>query len=606
MTRLLSAFLTILTLTLAGCGEESTVLPVDGRDIDGVNNSTAGTYSGVVIDGYLRNARVWLDIDGDYQYSPGPLEVELESGVTITLENGEPTTMTGAGGQFTLDTSELIRDPLEARNLDPRDYALVVVVVPGQTEEETRNGNVVLTRAYMMSAPPGTRNVTPLTSLLHSNAALGTALLDIGNPLALSLTDINLQADYLRAGDERSHAYARALARFLASQFPDYANAGLGDGSERVLGPLAINLLRLSYVRNAREIIGIVDAAVTGGSYANVDADGLTLPDVPLDLEDPVILRRQQVQAFGTTDEGLPTETRNLLVSSLLTYQYNPAGQLLEISANGCMTPSMSEMVRLANQTGRISETDTEGLPGVSLAQVSRQFYLESGIDERLSFDWAARRATFETRTTCHGSLADASELGGEPEVTYSWQMEGGRVVSITDGERTLTPDYTNDTSAYFGYTLSAGGDVLETVAVNGPIASCEGSVSEENSVKDRVISAQQPFAFSGYAPQPDRFSDPVLDWDIRDGAQRLLRLPFLQPDIDENGSGLEWEFAYTSAQTAVVVDQPNLITNATLSEYGGARTCGTDATETSSTKVYAYVDFDYSSLSEYLIDQTE
>lgn len=440
MTRFYSVSLIVLMLSLAGCGEESTPRPTDGRPIDGVDNTSSGSYSGRVIDDYLKNARVWLDIDGDYQYTQGPLEVAVGDGITVTLEDGEPTAMTGNGGRFSLDTSALIRDPGEARSLDPRAYSLIAVTVPGLTEEETRSGNVVLDKAYMMSAPPGTQVVTPLTTLLNNDGILETGLFDLDNVLSVALANVNLRSDYVRSGDNRAQAYSRALARFMASQFPGFAADNLSDGTERVLGAPGLNLLRLSYISNAADVIALVDEAAAGGAYTNVDIDSLALPEVPLDLADPVILRQQ--------------------------------------------------------------------------------------------------RAEFETRTTCQPGLADTSEVGGEPEITYSWQMSEGRVTSITDGEKTLIPDYANQTSTSFGYTLTDSAGELERVSPEGPVASCFDAIDDEDLAQNRVISGQQPYTFSGYSPQPAGFPDLVSDWDVRDGNERLLRLPFLDPLVDQERQG--------------------------------------------------------------------
>lgn len=595
---------------LASCGEKSTQLPVDGREITGVQNSTPGVYAGRVMDGYLVNARVWLDLNGDNHYNAGPVKVTVEPGTEVTLSGGEPTTLTGAGGRFQLDTSSLIRDAEESPDLDPRNYALIAVVVPGLTEEETRYGNVVQTRAYMISAPPGVQNVSPLSTLLRNRILLGDTIADTGSRLAIpGLDNISPGADYVLAGDERAHAYARALARFKAGQFPETAAANLVDGTETVLDGPSLNLLRLSYVQNAAEIIALVDEAAAGGSYSNVDIDALPLPTVPLDLEDPYVLRAQRVKAYEESGNGLPADREGVLTdSAVLTFSYSAAGQLSAITANGCMEPSMKEMVRLANAGGRISTTGTEGLPGVSVSQDSYQYFKEAGDDERLTFDWSGKTAAFDTRTTCHGGLATSSALGGEPEKTYHWTLKNGLVDRITDGQITLTPDYNNVTGPVFGYTLSRNdtGAALETVSVNGSISGCEGSIRADDMDVARVISGQQAYTFAGYDPQPTGFPGLAYDWDIRGGEQHLLRQAFLDPGIDQEGQGLQWEYAYAVPIAVAQSDQQNLISEARLSRYGLARTCGRAVSSLAANNLYAIVDYDYSRLSDYLADQIQ
>ncbi|MCK5863727.1 MAG: hypothetical protein KAG87_01140, partial [Marinobacter adhaerens] len=148
MKRLIGFSVSVLYLALAGCGEESDELPVDGRDFDGVEYSEPAPYTGKVIDGYLNNARVWLDMDGDSQFTPGPLVIELDNGAEVTLASGEPTAMSGTGGRFTIDISELVLPPSVGPDLDPRDYPLHAVALPGKTLEETRNGEVPVASAY--------------------------------------------------------------------------------------------------------------------------------------------------------------------------------------------------------------------------------------------------------------------------------------------------------------------------------------------------------------------------------------------------------------------------------------------------------------------------
>ncbi|MDX1635442.1 MAG: hypothetical protein R3280_12445 [Marinobacter sp.] len=613
MTRLACLSLTLSFLTLAGCGggDDTAERPVDGRDIDGVNNQTLGVYQGRVIDGYLRNARVWLDLDGDFQYTGEPVTVTLDSGIEVIVEGGEPTAMSGPGGRFELDTTELIRDPLEAPNLDPRDYPLVAVAIPGITEEETRAGNVVISQGYTLSAPPGSNNVTPLTTLQH---ARGDGLFSLAgqgpDELAQRLANINLQGDYIRAGDERAHAYARALARFLGAQFPDDAAARLGEGTTEVLDGSALKLLRLSLVQNASAVIRAVDDAVAGGDYSNLAIEELVLPEVTLDLADPVLLRSQLVRTFDQNADGLPVGRSSLLLESAeLSFQYDPAGALRSIAANGCMAPKLQDLVRLANAGGRIAATGMQGLTGVSLAQISRQYYLDDqAVDERLVLDWESRTAAFDTRTSCDPGLASGSELGGPAERTYTWTMNGeNKVASITDGTHTLTPDYSNASSEFSGYTLQDGDDnVIEQVTLTGQIGDCSGAIAEEDREASRVISAQQPYTFTGHEPQPAGFPALQLDWDRRDGRDDLLRYGFLDPDIDVTGEGLQWEFRYLADDAFGEPVQTGLVAYSSLARFTGARSCGSEASTLAATDLYGIIESDYSRLSDYLADEID
>lgn len=615
MTRLLPLSASLLALVLTGCGEESSEIPVDGRDFDGVDYSETQRYNGKVIDGYLRNARAWLDLDGDSQYTPGPLVLELDSGAQVTLENGEPTAMTGAGGQFVLDISELVRDPVEAPNLDPRDYPLVALVLPGQTIDETREGGVVLEEAYMLSAPPGIRNVTPLTTLTRQRQLIGVPQLVTGsNELANALGNVNLVGDYVQSGDHRAHAYAQAFARFLASQFPGFYSEILrnGDGTESALSEEAVFLLGVSFAQNALAIVQAVDEAAPSGRYENINIAELALPEVPLDLDDPVLLRTQKISA-KSVGNSLPTSGNNLTISAELSFDYLSDGRLASVTAVGCMAPSLWQIARLANAGGRIADTDIQWLPSVSLAQESRTFYDAEGADERLVFDWGNRTASFETTTTCHPGLAASSELGGTPAVTYHWTLgQDGKVTSISDGERTLEPAYEFADNAFFGYHLAEGETTLADVTLDGQVASCSGGIAEEDQDASHVVSAQQPYTFMGAEPAPEGFVDLVLEFDLRGDFDRLLRFSFLDPDLAaaehvSNEEGFQWLMYYpATSQEEYVADQPNLISDALLTRFSTNSECGRNVSTHPTSGLYARVLYEYQKLSEYLTERVE
>ncbi|TNE94497.1 MAG: hypothetical protein EP328_11205 [Gammaproteobacteria bacterium] len=626
MNRLLPLSVTVFALALAGCGQESDELPVDGRDFDGVEYGDTAPYGGKVIDGYLRNARVWLDVDGDSQYSPGPLIIELENGSQVTLASGEPTALTGSGGVFDLDVSELVVDPMVGPDLDPRDYPLYAVALPDVTVEEAPTGDAPVSNAFLMSAPPGVRNITPLTTLARYRALAG---------LFIDYTDagvegLNLLRDYLLSGDDRAHAYARALARFMASQLPQAYNdilAGPGaDGTERYLSREAAFILGISLVQHAPEIIGIVDAAAQG-DYASVDEDLLELPDIPLELSDPVLLTSVNVYGESERTGTLPANRSDLLISASLAFDYREDGRLISVSSDGCLAPSMPELARLIKVNGYMARLETQWLPAVALSPQSRITYEQAGVDERIVFDWDNRRIYFETSTTCHdheGVVAGSSELGGNPEITYSWRMQDGALaelqaeISSPGGSsliRTLAPETANADAGFPGYRVSEAGSDIESLVFSMPAAECV--IDPEAVGAGQVVSASQGYQFAGYEPQPASFVDLALELDQRTFAypgegdsfvvNRILRYGFLDPGLSglanvDADRGFEWALYYPPVGGAGFIDEfPGLISEAYLKKYSGARACGREF-EDSPSAAYARVEYGYERLSDYLV----
>jgi len=617
MKRLLPISVALFTLALAGCGEESDESPVDGRDFDAEDYSEPEPYTGRVIDGYLRNARVWLDMDGDSQYTPGPMTFENSAGTEITLPGGEPTAMTGENGAFSLDTSELVQDPSISPDIDPRSFPLFAVILPGQTMEQTRMGGVVLEDAYMLSAPPGVRNVTPLSHLVRQRRLIGLQDLTVtSNDLSEALGNVNLVSDYVRSGDHRAHAYARAFARFMASQFPqEYADIlRNGDGRERYLSEEAVYLLGVSFARNALAVVEVVDDAASQGNYENISIDELPLPEVPIELDDPVILERQTVLARGEGGE-LPATMSNLSVSAELVFDYSEDGRLTSVTADGCMRPSLREMARLINARGKIADTDIQWMPSISLSQQSATYYEQEGPDERLVFDWQNREAYFETTTACHPGLASSSEFGGPPAIRYEWTLVDGEVQALTassdENVEVLEPDYRFSNQAFSAFTRSVDSVEEEVMTLSGNVQSCQADIDPEDADAALVVSARQPYTVTSTISQPDGFESLALEFDTRNDRFRPLRFGFLDETMAStpgvsNTEGFDWALYYPFDNSSeFVADQPNLISIAFLNRHGGSRACGREFERTPSA-AYARVNYTYQRLSEYLSGRVE
>ncbi|MDO3723043.1 hypothetical protein QVZ43_15070 [Marinobacter sp. chi1] len=632
MKRFPSLSVPVIALALAGCGEESAVSPVDGREFDGDRYAELAPYTGRVIDGYLKNARVWLDMDGDSQYTSGPMLITLDNGNEVVLESGEPTAMSGAGGRFSLDISEFEISADVGPNLDPRDYPLFALILPGKTLEEAHSGDVPVEGAYMLSAAPGVRNVTPLSMLARFRRMF--FLPDFsGSSLPEGLSSLNLVRDYIQAGDEQAHAYAQTFARFLASQFPESYSGVLeqanANGTERFLSEEAAHLLGISLVKYASTLVDLVDNAALQGGYPNVDIKALSLPGASIDLNDPVLVTGQRIYAYPSSQSNLPISGSSLDESAQLTFFYSEDGRIQSVDVDGCIVPSMAELARLVKHNGYMAELDTQWMPSVSLAfnESLMQFNNDREVDERLEFDWDNQRILFDSATTCHQNLGieAGSELGGVPEVTYIWEFIGGEVKLVSQmrgaNDSLFTREYvTNSSSAVHalsGFSLSdSDGDIASLDFVGG-VSACPPP-AESDAGASHLVSAYQPYAFTTSSGSLD---NAVSELDVRSfgidlpsdsfGVQRLLRFGFLDQDMAglpnvNVDSGFEWQMFYEAVEgPGFVPEQPNLIAKAELLRYAGVKGCSR-VFEPASSGLFASVRYSYQRLSDHLIGRLQ
>jgi len=621
MKRLTALSVPLLTLAIAGCGEESDQLPVDGRDFDGVNYSEPAPYQGRVIDGYLKNARVWLDVNGDGKYTAESFTVELDNGNSAVIEGGEPMAMSGQDGAFSLDLAALQLSPQEGRPLDPRDYPLFAAAIPGTTVEQTEVGDQAIAVGYVLSANPGVRNVTPLTTLARYQTALE---LMPGGDLGESLAGINVTADYIRGQDDRAHAYARALVKFMtqqvASSMPERA------GAELSLSPEEARLLGTSLLRHAPAVITAVDQAA-GDDYSSVAIDTLELPDVTVSIIDPLVLTGQRILARNENGD-LPVAPDNLVASTALKFEYAEDGRLIKVAANGCLALSMPELARLIAAGGNMGRLSTQWLPSVSLAPAGWDAFNpendpDQAVDETLTFDWDGGAIEFQTSTLCHaarGIEPASTELGAGAEVSYSWSEQDGAIselVATVGGAgadagtvyRLTGGDPDSSVKLFAGYAVTKDEEPLEVVEWQGGVVECD-LVDTETNQENFLVTAIQSYLFSGYEPQPATFTNLALEYDTRtlstDGAEvkvnRLLRYAFLDPALAGSGNvaadaGFQWLLHYDATPD---VNAPNLIREAYLSDYS-VRSCGTG--RPAPARAYAKVEYSYMKLSEYLLE---
>lgn len=192
--------LTFLSLTLiaalSACGGGGS------SDSSTPSGGSASVISGIAADGYLQNALVYLDLNGNR-----------------TLDAGEPSTLTTAGGHFSLSAQNAGSAPL------------VIEVVPGQTVDED-SPSVTAAKAYRLETAPGKYSfVSPLTTLVCMEMAKNPGktvqdaemavrfTLGLGNELTMfdNYVEPALSGDASQHGTDARKIYnaARIVARLM-------------------------------------------------------------------------------------------------------------------------------------------------------------------------------------------------------------------------------------------------------------------------------------------------------------------------------------------------------------------------------------------------------
>ncbi|TPE53394.1 metallo-mystery pair system four-Cys motif protein [Maribrevibacterium harenarium] len=198
----------VMAAMLAGCGDNSDSTTDNAT-------STKTTISGAVADGYLKGAKVCLDINKNQ-----------------ACDSGEPSAVTGDNGAYSLAATES----------DVSSYPLVVEVPATAIDSDT---NQAVGTAYTLTAPAGKHEfISPLSTLVHQAMAEDSSL----NPdtaaaavkTELGMTNVDLFKDYIAhktastndADTQTAYGNAHKAAQVMVKVMQ--ANAAAVDGIEPV------------------------------------------------------------------------------------------------------------------------------------------------------------------------------------------------------------------------------------------------------------------------------------------------------------------------------------------------------------------------------------
>lgn len=195
---------------LAGCGSDSTTGSTGGTAGVGVGGTGGGTggstgiiryaMAGSVADGYLVNAVVFLDKNGNYELDPD-----------------EPYSITDDRGAYTLEV-----DPADVGN-----YPIVAMAIRNITID-LDNGQPVV-NSYVLSMPKesvhgvASNFISPISSQLRALMETGRyisiheAAAALREQMGLP-ANANLLTDYVATGDHTVHKAARNIATVMGGQ----------------------------------------------------------------------------------------------------------------------------------------------------------------------------------------------------------------------------------------------------------------------------------------------------------------------------------------------------------------------------------------------------
>lgn len=245
------------TLVLYGCG---------GDDSSSTTSSTGTSYSVKAIDGYLNGALVWLDINKNFE-----------------LDDGEPRATSGVGGEATLDTTGIP---------SPESYPLVVKSIANTTIDEDDGETVP--NDFILSAPAGVAQVTPLTTLVHikvlaSDGALSADDAKSEVATALGIDEDLMYSDYKAESSTVYKVVAFAAKSLVTSGVIPETVEEIADAAEDTDGDNALLNAVATVASGIHSTVSSVDLEGDGSELDNVvinnsgqadsDSDGDGVPD---------------------------------------------------------------------------------------------------------------------------------------------------------------------------------------------------------------------------------------------------------------------------------------------------------------------------------------
>ena len=235
---------------LVGCGGSSSNSTPDPTP------EIPASYSVRAVDGYLRNAQVWLDINGNFQ-----------------LDDSEPNALSGEGGIAVLDTTNIN---------NPEQYSVVVKAIAAQTidEDSITDANpegIATTTPFLLSAPAGQTIITPLSTLVNIKMKNGLEQSQAVTEVAedLGIPESSLLGDYIAEENGDIAAKANAIVELNVLPESELQMQEMNQDNSNLDAQLATNLQIIQSLTEEQRLVKEEDGTVIVATNVDTDDDGV-------------------------------------------------------------------------------------------------------------------------------------------------------------------------------------------------------------------------------------------------------------------------------------------------------------------------------------------
>ncbi|WP_051303028.1 hypothetical protein [Psychromonas aquimarina] len=243
---------------LVGCGgggssSETTSTPITP---DPVTPEKQVTYSVRAVDGYLRNALVWLDVNGNF-----------------ALDDGEPNKRSGIDGITLLDVSNIE---------NPQNYPVIVKAIASETVDQdtissANPDGIAATVPFILSAPAGQTVVTPLSTLVNIKIINGTDPTQAAAEVAadLGIAEADLLGDYIAQKQGDIAAKANAIVELAVLPESEQAMQVIKENSSAFDALLSADIAVVQELKEDQRLVKEEDGSLTVAANIDSDDDGV-------------------------------------------------------------------------------------------------------------------------------------------------------------------------------------------------------------------------------------------------------------------------------------------------------------------------------------------